>query len=225
MKGDQTRSYTCAVSSRPRFQARTLMVEAQKGRKTTLRDIIQRIRVPAGFLLIPLLLFVARPTALSMIVGSIVAVIGLVIRAWASGCLKKNRELTTWGPYAFTRNPLYLGTFIMGVGVAIGSGVVWFAALFMTVYLLIYLPVMFAEADYMSELFAEQYAEYRRAVPLFAPRLTPYRASSLDKSGIKETSRGTNRFQPSLYLRHREYNATLGVVAVFAFFIARYLWR
>ncbi len=201
------------------------MVEAQKERKASLRDIIQRIRVPVGFLLIPLLLIVARPTALSMAAGFVVAVGGLVIRAWASGCLKKNRELTVWGPYAFTRNPLYLGTFVMGTGVAIGSGVMWFTALFMVVYLVIYLPVMFAEADYMSELFPEEYADYKRAVPLFAPRLTPYRASSRSKGGIKETPSGKNRFELSLYLRHREYNAALGVIAVFAFFIARYLWR
>ena len=201
------------------------MVEAQKERKASLRDIIQRIRVPAGFLLIPLLLFIAKPTALSMVVGFVVALGGLAIRAWSSGCLKKNRELTTWGPYAFTRNPLYLGTFIMGIGVALGSGVAWFVVLFMIVYLVIYLPVMFAEADYMRELFPEAYGDYGRAVPLFVPRLTPYRASSFGKAGIKETSSGANRFQPSLYLRHREYNAALGVIAVFAFFIARYLWR
>src|SRR6266542_2512731 len=102
--------------------------DKREGRESrlTFKKLAQRIRVPAGFVLAPLLLISARPTLASLMAGAFVALIGLAIRAWASGHLKKNQELTTSGPYAHTRNPLYLGTFLLGTGVAVGGGAPWF---------------------------------------------------------------------------------------------------
>ena len=190
----------------------------------TFKQLAQRIRVPAGFVLAPLLFISARPTASSLAAGAFVAIIGLAIRAWASGHLKKNQELTTSGPYAHTRNPLYLGTFLLGTGVAVGGGAPWFVALFAALYLLIYVPVMFAEAETMRDLFAEEYEQFSRHVPLFVPRFTPYRAASMNSEGaISHRSQlaSQRRFDLSLYLRHREYRAALGFVVAYALLAAK----
>lgn len=176
-----------------------------------LRQIAQRIRVPAGFVLLPLLLIASRPTFWSLITGIALAVVGLSVRAWASGYLKKNQELTTAGPYAHTRNPLYLGTFVMGGGVAVSTGAVWFIAVFAALYMLIYLPVMSAEADTMRDMFPDQYRDYKREVPLFFPRATPYNGGS------------PKRFEVAAYMRHREYRAAIGVAAVYALMAVKFL--
>src|SRR5215216_3557604 len=148
------------------------MSEIFREERMTFRKIAQRVRVPAGFLLAPLLIFSAKPTIASLLIGAGISVIGLSIRAWASGFLRKNQELTTTGPYAHTRNPLYFGTLILGTGVAIGGGALWFVILFVAVYLLIYVPVMLAEAETMRDLFSIEYDDYSKRVPLFLPRLT-----------------------------------------------------
>ncbi|HWC76898.1 MAG TPA: isoprenylcysteine carboxylmethyltransferase family protein [Blastocatellia bacterium] len=179
--------------------------------RMTFRQFAQRIRVPAGFVLLPLLLIAAKPTLPWLIPGVTLAFIGLGIRAWASGYLRKNRELTIAGPYAYTRNPLYLGTLLMATGIAISAGSVWFIAVFVAFYLLIYVPVIFAEAQTLSDLFAQSYEAYSRAVPLFFPRLTPYRGSS------------SQRFEAEAYLKHREYRAAVGVAAVYALIAVKYL--
>ena len=184
----------------------------------TLRQVAQRIRVPAGFVLAPLLFISARPTLASLAAGAFVAIIGLAIRAWASGHLRKNQELTTSGPYAHTRNPLYLGTFLLGTGVAIGGGTLWFIALFATLYLLIYVPVMVAEADTMRDLFSDEYQHYSSQVPLFVPRFSPYGAySSSYAAQLNRSSWRRGRgFDASLYMRHREYRAAAGFMLVYA---------
>jgi hypothetical protein len=195
-------------------------------RSPAFRRLAQRIRVPVGFLMAPLLLIAARPTPASLACGSIISILGLGIRAWASGHLKKNQELTTTGPYAHTRNPLYFGTFLLGTGAAISSGALWFAALFITLYLLIYVPVMFAEAETISKLFPGDYERYSRNVPLFLPRFSPYRdqtpAETMSQPFSAETKTGGG-FSPSLYLRYREYRAAIGLAAVYALLAAK-LW-
>ena len=107
---------------------------------------IQRFRVPLGFLFAAVFLFFARPEIWSLAIGGAIAVVGLLIRAWASGHIRKNQTLAVSGPYAYTRNPLYLGSFIMGLGFTIASGVWWLAILFALLFLGIYLPVMRAES-------------------------------------------------------------------------------
>ena len=113
------------------------MAEARRQSPPAYLSLMQRIRVPLGFLLAPLMLITAHPTHASMAMGSAVAALGLALRAWASGHLRKNDELTVSGPYAHTRNPLYLGTLVLGIGVSICTGVKWFAALFGILYLLV----------------------------------------------------------------------------------------
>ena len=193
------------------------MVEVRTGSRVRLLQMAQRIRVPAGLVLAPLLIVAARPTPAALAIGGLMAVAGLIIRAWASGYLKKNLVLTVTGPYAYTRNPLYLGTFIMGGGIAAASGSWWFASLYVGLYLLVYVPVMFAEAETLGQLFSAEYPDYRRKVPLFLPRLTPYRAGGSNKSTDQPG------FAVSQYLKHREYRAAAGLAALFAILAAKYL--
>lgn len=193
------------------------MVEITKSNRLHLLHLAQRIRVPAGLVLAPLLILAAKPSPRALVAGAIIAALGLLIRAWASGHLKKNQELTTSGPYAHTRNPLYLGTFIMGSGIALASGAWWFAALYVALYLLIYLPVMIAEAETLKQLFAGEYPNYSREVPLFVPRATPY------QSGKSGAVTGAQQFAWSQYRKHREYRAVIGVAAALALLLAKYL--
>ena len=83
---------------------------------------MQRWRVPLGFLCAILFMVFAQPRPTTLAVGAVVSILGLAIRAWASGHIRKNSALATSGPYAFTRNPLYLGSFLLGVGFTIASG-------------------------------------------------------------------------------------------------------
>ncbi|HEX8184364.1 MAG TPA: isoprenylcysteine carboxylmethyltransferase family protein, partial [Blastocatellia bacterium] len=156
-------------------------------------------------------------------IGAVISIVGLMIRAWASGFLRKNQELTTTGPYAHTRNPLYFGTFILGTGIAISGGTLWFVALFMALYLLIYVPVMYAEAETMRHLFADEYEHYSKQVPLFLPRLTPYRAPSKHQANATSESLIERRFDGSRYLKHREYRAAFGLLVVYALLAAKFL--
>lgn len=176
-----------------------------------LRRIAQKLRVPLGFVLAPLFVVFARPTTVSLVLGAVVAVFGLLIRAWASGHLRKMAELTTSGPYSHTRNPLYLGTFLLVVGVSIAGGVWWLAVAIAVAYLVVYVPVMIAEVETMQTLFPDAYDQWAKQVPLFAPRLTPAGSGS-----VRDV-----RFDGSLYLRYREYRAAIGLLAVFGVLAAK----
>lgn len=158
---------------------------------------VQRWRVPLGFLFAAGFMLLARPTPLALLIGAVISFFGLALRAWASGHIRKNSELAISGPYAYTRNPLYLGSFLLGVGFTIASGRWLLAALFALLFLGIYFPVMRVEASTLAELFGEAYERYRKRVPLFFPRLSPYR----EPPEVK--------FDGSLYLRYREYRAAL----------------
>jgi protein-S-isoprenylcysteine O-methyltransferase Ste14 len=163
---------------------------------------IQRWRVPLGFLCAALFLFFAKPSPIALLIGASVSILGLTLRAWAAGHIRKNSQLATSGPYAFTRNPLYLGSFLLGLGFTIASGRLLLGLLFAALFLGIYLPVMRVEASTMAQLFGSEYDRYRQSVPLFFPRITPFR----------ESGTAANRFDGTLYLRYREYRAALGLV-------------
>ena len=172
---------------------------------------IQRWRVPLGFLSAAVFIILARPTLKALLIGATVSVIGLTIRAWAAGHIRKNAELAISGPYAFTRNPLYLGSFFLGLGFTIASGRWELAVLFALLFLGIYFPVMRVEASTMAELFGPQFEAYRQSVPLFFPRPTPYR----------QTNAGEVRFDMSLYMRYREYRAALGLAVAWGLLLAK----
>jgi protein-S-isoprenylcysteine O-methyltransferase Ste14 len=172
--------------------------------------IARRIRVPSGFVLAALYLWLAKPSARSLALGAVFIVAGLAIRGVASGYLDKNERLATSGPYAYTRNPLYLGSVIMAVGFAIVARSLWIALILAAVFIGIYLPVIRAEETYLAQRFPE-FPEYARQVPRFGLNLnTPNR------------KRGS--FSWTLYWKHREYNAILGSAAILAALIAKLFW-
>ena len=178
---------------------------------------MQRWRVPLGFLCGALFLFFARPVPATLAAGGAVACVGLIIRAWAAGHIRKNQRLAITGPYAMTRNPLYLGSFVLGLGFTIASNRLPLVALFALLFLGIYLPVMRVESAKMIELFGDDYKRYARRVPIFLPRLTPYRPED------DETAHEA-KFDGSLYLRYREYNALLGALGAWAILAAKILF-
>lgn len=167
---------------------------------------MQRWRVPLGFVCAAIFLVLSRPRPLTLAIGAVIALPGLVLRAWATGHLRKNDALAVTGPYAYTRNPLYLGSFLIGVGFTIASGRFVLGFLFAALFLGIYVPVMRVESATLAELFGESYERYLNAVPLFLPRFSPYRDRTKDRP----------RFDPSLYKRYREYQAAMGLVIAWA---------
>jgi protein-S-isoprenylcysteine O-methyltransferase Ste14 len=171
--------------------------------------IARRIRVPVGFALAVLYMILARPTPGSLLLGATVTIPGLLLRTLASGHVQKNEVLTTGGPYAYTRNPLYLGSLIVAAGFAIAARSWWIVALMVLIFLGIYLPVIRAEESFLRHRFPE-YADYAERVPQLLPRF-----GSFGHGGS---------FSWDLYRKHREYNAILGTAAVFAALLAKLLW-
>jgi protein-S-isoprenylcysteine O-methyltransferase Ste14 len=169
--------------------------------------------VPLGFLCAAVFLVLAKPTRTALLAGACVSLLGLAIRAWAAGHIRKNAQLATSGPYAFTRNPLYLGSFLLGLGFTIASGHVVLGILFAALFLGIYFPVMRVEASTLTELFGKEYEVYKESVPLFFPRLTPFRQSESEQV----------KFDGSLYLRYREYRAALGLVIAWGLLLIKSL--
>ena len=174
-------------------------------------DAVARLRVPSGFLIVAVFAWISRPTAASMAVGGPLSLAGLALRAWAAGCLAKNQQLATGGPYAYTRNPLYIGTLLVAAGLAVAASSAGLAALFAAVFLLVYLPVIQNEEQHLRKIFPE-YAAYAERVPALIPRLT---ASPV----LKEKSQ--NPFRAGLYLKNQEYQAGLGFLAGMLFL----LWK
>jgi len=166
--------------------------------------IARRIRVPLGFLFAVFYFWLARPTWLSITLGLIVVAPGLLVRALASGHVRKNEVLATSGPYAYTRNPLYLGSLLIGVGFVVAARSWWVGAALVLMFFAIYLPVIRDEEAFLRPKFPE-FEEYARQVPRMLPRLT---------AGSNESE--TARFSLELYLKHREWNALLGAVLMMA---------
>jgi len=167
---------------------------------------MQRWRVPLGFACAALFLLLARPRLWTLLVGAAIALPGLALRAWGTGHLRKNEALATTGPYAYTTNPLYLGSFLVGLGFTIAAGRLILGIVFVAMLLGIYLPVMRVESATLSGLFGESYQRYASEVPMFLPRLSAYR--NLDSERTE--------FDGALYHRYREYRAAIGVVVAWA---------
>lgn len=173
-------------------------------------DIARRIRVPLGFVFAIVYVWLARPSRESLLAGAAICVPGLALRALASGHVQKNTCLTITGPYAFTRNPLYLGSLVLAGGFAVAARSWWVALVIVALFVIVYLPVVLAEERFLRERFPE-FAEYERRVPRFVPRW----ASAEARKG---------RFSSQLYWKHREYNAVLGAFAMMAALAVKMVW-
>jgi protein-S-isoprenylcysteine O-methyltransferase Ste14 len=158
-------------------------------------DRVAKLRVPGGFVLVAAFLWLAAPTWGSLVYGLLISLLGLALRAWAAGHLEKNRTLAKSGPYAYLRNPLYVGTLTVAAGFALASRRWELGLLFAAVFLLIYLPVVELEEQHLRSLFPE-YANYAERVPPFFPHF----------SGTS----GTKAFQWAVYMKNQEFQAGIG---------------
>jgi protein-S-isoprenylcysteine O-methyltransferase Ste14 len=174
--------------------------------------VARRIRVPLGFVFAVFYFWLARPTWRSIALGSVVIAPGLLIRALASGHVRKNEALATSGPYAHTRNPLYLGSLLIGVGFAVAARSGWVGVALVVMFFAIYLPVIRGEEAFLRQRFPE-FEEYARRVPRMFPRLAPI-----------PTGEEPAGFSMDLYLKHREYNALLGAVSMTAGLIIKMIF-
>src|ERR1022692_3592176 len=118
-------------------------------------DAVARLRVPRGFLIVAVFAWFSHPDALSLAIGIPISLLGLALRAWAAGSLAKNQRLATGGPYAYTRNPLYIGTLLVAAGLVIACRSLGLGALFAAVFLFVYLPVIQLEEQHLRRLFPE----------------------------------------------------------------------
>ena len=174
--------------------------------------VAKKLRLPLGFILAALYLWLAPRyvTRNSLIVGAVIAFVGLLVRAWASGHIMKNDRLATSGPYAFTRNPLYFGSFLIAVGFAVAAH--WSLVLLVAAFFaLIYAPTMAREKANIRGRFPEAYAQYERNVPAFVPRPLPWRGEGMPAEGVG--------FSFPLYMKHGEWKAALGYVAAIAYLV------
>ena len=167
-----------------------------------------------GFLFAAFFLWRARPSATSLGFSLLLVVPGVLLRAYASGYVKKNSALTVTGPYAYTRNPLYLGSLLTAFGFALASRSVTIAIVLALLFAMIYGPTILSEEQFLRSTFP-QFDLYARSVPRLFPRLTPAHMADADAGG----------FSRVLYRKHREYNAFLGACAIYAALIAGLLLR
>src|SRR5579875_1975061 len=151
------------------LKAHPLLPKETPSRTRSWARIARRIRVPLGFLFAAFYIWRARPAWADLAVGAGVALCGIAIRALAAGQVQKDRELTTTGPYAYVRNPLYLGSILLGVGFAIASRDLWVGVFLVAYFVLIYVPVIQGEQNYLRATFPG-YAEYTQHVPSLLPR-------------------------------------------------------
>jgi protein-S-isoprenylcysteine O-methyltransferase Ste14 len=176
------------------------------------QNIISKWRVRSGLISAILSLILAKPTLYSLIGGAVIAVLGLAIRIWACGNLRKEKELTTSGPYRYTRNPLYFGSMILGISTVLACRSWGVLAIFLANFLIIYPVVVRAEKERMSRLFPEKYREYSKHVPLFFPTLRPKLPRDPDQ-----------RFSWERYRQNRENRALLGSIIIYLCLIIKAL--
>jgi protein-S-isoprenylcysteine O-methyltransferase Ste14 len=155
---------------------------------------IARLRVTIGFVAGAAVLWLAEPTWRTLAIGGLVALAGEAVRVWAAGHLEKGREVTTSGPYAFTRHPLYVGSSIIGVGLAIAS-----ASAIVAVMILAYLAITLTaairtEEAHLTEKFGAAYPDYRAG----------------------RVAGESRQFTLARAMRNREYRAMLGLVIAMA---------
>ncbi len=157
-----------------------------------------------------IVLFLSRPSPPSLLMGLPLGVAGEALRVWASGHIDKTLSLATGGPYAFTRNPLYVGSLLMALGVAVASASLWVALAAAVYFAAFYPAVMREEALFLREKFPLQFTEWAAEVPAFLPRLTP---------------RGprASRFEWERVARNREWRTALGLLVAASLLYLRHL--
>ena len=184
--------------------------DQQREPPKTYAEWAARVRVRGGIVLAAVYLVWAQPTPLRLLSGAAVALAGLLLRAWSTGYLEKDRKLATAGPYAHTRNPLYLGSAIAALGFAMAGGRWWFFLLLGIFFAAVYWPVIRNERVHLARLFPDEFPAYAQAVPAFWPRLRPWKGRD-----------SSVQFSAQRYRRNREYRASLAYGTIVLFLLVR----
>jgi len=167
---------------------------------------LARLRVPLGFLSGLVALWLSRPTVDTVAWGAVVAAVGEALRVWAAGHLNKAREVTTSGPYRWVAHPLYVGSSIMGAGLAIASNSVLVAALVVAYLTATLAAAVKTEESFLSRTFGVDYEQYRRSSGANAPAGT--------------NGNGARRFSAARAMANHEARAVVGLlVAVLLLFL------
>lgn len=181
--------------------------------------VARRIRVPAGFVFAALFLWLAHPSWRTMAASLVLVFPGLWLRGYASGYVKKDSELTMTGPYAHTRNPLYLGSTLIAFGFAAAAASWVILALLAMLFAAIYIPTILSEEAYLREHFAG-FDDYARAVPRLLPRGAGADIELATRGGVPVE----RVFSTELYLRHREYNSAMGALFLYLALVLKLLF-
>ena len=179
---------------------------------TSWNRLAQKLRVPVGTILGILFLLLMHPSARSLWIGAAITLPGCLLRLWAAGHIEKGRVLTQGGPYALTRNPLYLGSFFMALGIIIAGQSYWLLPAFAIFFGIVYFPVMKAEEQELLGGYGERFVEYSKRVPLFLPA---FQAAGFHSSA----------FQWSRVIRNREHRNLSGLAVAQIILILEFLFR
>lgn len=167
-----------------------------------------RYRSFVGIVCLVLLLYLAEPSPKSITIGFFFIIAGMFFRAWSSGYINKDNELATDGPYALTRNPLYFGNFILGLGIAIAGNNISSYIIFFVFYLVFFPFLMYIEHQRLKKKFGEKYEKWSKKSNTFFPKIK--RLKRLD-------------FNISFYMRNREYRVLFFSLVVIAVMVLKVL--
>ncbi len=176
-------------------------------------SVFARWRVRLGYILAVFVLWFARPTPESVAIGGAIGLVGLWLRAYAAGFLHKQEKLTVTGPYAYTRNPLYLGSAILALGAGVATRSWISSAILLLYFAVVYSVVMRREEGELLRQHSAAFQAYAAAVPLFLPRI----------AAVKIPGAQAGEFSFAQYKKNHEYQAALGYL--FLLITLLILWR
>ena len=162
---------------------------------------LARYRVPVSLLFVIAYLIISKPSFTFFYFGLPLIIAGESLRIWASGYLHKATKLATSGPYAFVRNPLYLGNFLLGLGFILIAWNLYLFVFFALLFVFLYYATIKSEEERLQKLFGKPFLQYKHNVPSIIPRLKPYQ-------GEKE------KFKWKQVKKNREYRAIIGISAL-----------
>jgi len=177
-------------------------------------DFVARWRVRAGYVVGAVVLWLSRPVPRTIVIGAAIGVVGLLIRAWAAGYLRKQTVLTRSGPYARTRNPLYFGSSLLALGAAVAMNSWWSAAILLIYFGVVYSTVMRREEGELRTQHGAEFESYARQVPLFWPRPSAANGGSSGDGGS---------FSWGQFRKNHEHQATLGFLLLLLALVI--IWR
>lgn len=167
---------------------------------------MRRHRRTLGIPLILAAFWLARYSPRYLMHSFALVTLGETIRIWAAGHLRKEQLLTTGGPYRFIRNPLYLGSFLIAIGFCLIANSMWVWLLVASYFLLCYIPVIQQEESVLREKFPQEYSAYSNVIPALYPTFLLYPEVSTE-------------FSWQQVIKNKEYNAVLGILIAYAYFI------